>query len=486
MNGSPSTLESAAWTAVSVALLCLTWIGSPYLALPALVALLWALRDAAPRRALYIGLAVGALQTVVLAGIAKAGAVLFVALVAVYALAGAGFAVGVALLAPRAAGLGRSAGIAAVGCVVEWLHAQLPYGAANLMGDSQHAGPFLPLARVAGSYGVGFALLFAAGCVVTALCRLGEAGRAPRRWRAALALLPAALLLVVGNLWALLAMPVQQGTLRVAAIQGGLPTWLYRRAEEEAAWREIPAQIYLAQTRRAGAAELTIWPETAVWRWWGGDPAWERVLLDLRAARGGALLIGTPLRDSSASVANAAVLLREGVAPQAIHKRRLALLAEARFSPGVATTRLEVAARRWAGVLFCLESVVPQYAREVTMAGSDLIVVLADGSRFGNTSVGRIHADHSSVRAVESGRAVVHAGQHGFTRFIDATGRGTPPLPPFVAAHGVRDVPLYRGVTPYVRWGDWIVLLCAVGVAALTGGAAVARIRKRRRAPAAA
>jgi apolipoprotein N-acyltransferase len=244
------------------------------------------------------------------------------------------------------------------------------------------------------------------------------------------------------------------GVLKMAIVQGGLPTWVYTRAERDKA-AEQPEDIYARLTRDAPPATLTIWPETSVWRFWGSDADWMQRLDDLARARGG-LLVGTPRRDRGQGLHNSAILLGDG-APRVIDKERLALNAEAGFIPG-----LPHGPTSWRdiplGIIFCLETVIPDYAAQQTRDGARAIIALVEGSRFGGTPVGLMHARRSRVRAMETGRAVAHAGQHGYTMVAWPDGTASTSLAPFTADTLIEDVPLYTGTTPFTSLGLWSLM----------------------------
>lgn len=447
-------LQLALWSAV---LICITWAWIPYLAWLAPVPFLFALRGASARQALYVGFAVGALQALVLSGILFAGVALYAALVITYGLASACFAVVFATLAGPRRGVPMTLLAASAWVLVEWMHASLPFTASNILGDSQHTGPFLPLARIGGTFLVSFVLVWIAASMVA----LFEASIALQR--RALPLVTCAGVTGALLLWAHAERPAAGPPLSTAIIQGGLPTWLYARAESAGPWRNVPQQVYTGLTRRAPPAELTVWPETAIWRYWGADPEYETLLRRLNRERGGALLVGTARQDDELSFANTGVLLTAGRPPAFADKRRLALLAEIGFSPGHGPGLVELSpGGPRLGVIFCLETVTPHPIEDVVGAGAEVVVVLADGSRFGETPVARIHADHSVIRAVEVGRDVIHAGQHGLSTFITAAGMRTPPLPAYTAAVASHTVTLRNQTTPHMRLGPWILSLGAV------------------------
>ena len=455
------TPRAAAFTAMlSGLLLSLTHGYCPPLAVLAPVPLLWALPRARGATVWYMGLACGVCEAFVLAGVAHAGVALAALLCLMYGLFRALFCGAVHALRGARRAL-RAPSAAALWALCELAHSALPYTLPNLLGDTQHVGPFLPLARLGGTYLISFQIVWLAALLAQGLA---GAWQAPwqRDYGRSIAVAAGATLLLGGL--ARYCEPVQTGSWSVAVVQGGLPTWAYRHAEIWPGWATLPEEVYLTQTTHAPPAELTVWPETAVWRVFGNDRPWERMLQTAAQARR-ALLVGTPRLDDRGALFNSAVLLSDE-APLWADKRRLALLAEDAFTAGT-TPALLPWHQGQLGVVFCLETVVPQYAATLVAQGADSLIALVEGGRFGDTPVGRLHAQRSVIRAVEVGRAVVHAGQQGYSRVIAADGTGSKALPAYQAGVVQAPVPLYRGTTPFVRWGCWPIYgwLALLGVA---------------------
>jgi apolipoprotein N-acyltransferase len=63
------------------------------------------------------------------------------------------------------------------------------------------------------------------------------------------------------------------------------------------------------------------------------------------------------------------------------------------------------------------------------------------------------------MRALETGRPVVRATNTGVTAAIDERGRVTASLPEFTRGTLVADIVPRKGTTPYVRWGNSVVLV---------------------------
>ncbi|HET6952720.1 MAG TPA: apolipoprotein N-acyltransferase [Acidimicrobiales bacterium] len=132
------------------------------------------------------------------------------------------------------------------------------------------------------------------------------------------------------------------------------------------------------------------------------------------------------------------------------------------------------------GPLICFESAFPDMARRLAGMGADVIVVQSSTSTFQQSWAPEQHASLAAVRAVETGRPVVHATLTGVSAGFDATGRRLVWLGTSERGTYVADLPLARGRTPYVRYGDWVVVASVVVVAAALGPAGWRRARSAR------
>jgi apolipoprotein N-acyltransferase len=160
-----------------------------------------------------------------------------------------------------------------------------------------------------------------------------------------------------------------------------------------------------------------------------------------------------------------------------------------------------------AGALICYEDIFPSLARESVAAGAEVLIVQTNNGWFGEGAAAYQHAAHSVLRAVETRRPVLRAGNSGWSGWIDECGAIRAVLAKDPETGAVRTEPTERGSaakgagtvyfrggatlavtrdarflgvqTLYVRWGDWFVAVSAV-LAAL----AWATLRKPYQAPA--
>ncbi|MGH9246972.1 MAG: apolipoprotein N-acyltransferase [Acidimicrobiales bacterium] len=130
------------------------------------------------------------------------------------------------------------------------------------------------------------------------------------------------------------------------------------------------------------------------------------------------------------------------------------------------------------GPLICFESAFPDLTRNHVAAGADLIVLQTATTTVEGTWAQAQHASLAAVRAVETGRPVVHAALSGVSAAFDAEGRRLA----WFEGDGAYlvEVPLVApGVTPYIRFGNWVPY---GSVVVLFVAAAAATVRRQRAA----
>jgi len=130
------------------------------------------------------------------------------------------------------------------------------------------------------------------------------------------------------------------------------------------------------------------------------------------------------------------------------------------------------------GLFICYEAVFPEEVREFTANGAELLINLSNDGWFGRSAAPAQHLRMARVRAAENRRWLLRDTNNGYTVSVDPYGRIRARLAP--DQRSALDAPydFRAGLTPYVRWGDWIAWLCVV-VSALFLLAAPAKKRGR-------
>ncbi|MTB52327.1 apolipoprotein N-acyltransferase [Lewinella sp. W8] len=104
--------------------------------------------------------------------------------------------------------------------------------------------------------------------------------------------------------------------------------------------------------------------------------------------------------------------------------------------------------------VICYESVFGEYFTEYIREGAEAIFVVTNDGWWDNTAGHRQHNWFSSLRAIETRRAVVRSANMGNCSFIDQRGKVLRKTPYGQEGFLVDDMPLNQHLTPYVRFGD--------------------------------
>jgi apolipoprotein N-acyltransferase len=122
------------------------------------------------------------------------------------------------------------------------------------------------------------------------------------------------------------------------------------------------------------------------------------------------------------------------------------------------------------GTYVCYDSVFPDVARARAATGAQVLVNVSNDSWFGDTWGLQQHFQMGRMRAIETNRWVLRSGNTGVTAIIDSLGqvRQHVPSQKELTLEGL--YALENTVTPYVRFGDWVIWLIAalLGLVILT------------------
>ncbi len=114
------------------------------------------------------------------------------------------------------------------------------------------------------------------------------------------------------------------------------------------------------------------------------------------------------------------------------------------------------------GVFICYESMYPNYARQMSKAGANILVTQSNDAWFQSRAAMEQHLSAVVFRAAENRKWVVRSTTTGITAFLDEHGSIVKRLPANEQGALLADVPLREGVTIYARFGDWFVAVCGI------------------------
>lgn len=276
----------------------------------------------------------------------------------------------------------------------------------------------------------------------------------------------------------------------VSAVQGNLSS---RNASGGGSASETLA-VYREYTRKAAAegAELVVWPETALtYTVTENGKRWE-TLADLAKECEVTLLVGAFTRDGEGKQYNSVIcFLPDGSASDAIYSKRhlvpfgeyvpmrevielllpslSELVLSSKDTSAGADSEIFQTPVGGIGSILCYDSVFEELTRDSARDGGELICISTNDSWFLDSAALSMHLAQAQLRAVETGRYVVRAGNTGITAVITSRGEITERLTPLQEGALTAEVYPSDTVTPYVAVGNLLVylwLFAVVGILA--------------------
>ncbi len=129
------------------------------------------------------------------------------------------------------------------------------------------------------------------------------------------------------------------------------------------------------------------------------------------------------------------------------------------LTPGTKSIVNELSGVGKFGSLICFDSLFPQIAKESVNAGAQLLLLSTNDSWFEDSTGVYLHRNHAVLRAVENQRWIARAANTGISCFISPKGEVFESLPPLTEGYTVYDVALQNTSTLYSRTGDIILWL---------------------------
>jgi len=449
-------------------------------------ALMWLWQDATPRESAWLGFlfnfgtfAAGTYWLLI--SLPTGGAPVWLALLLLLGLTGimalyhAALGYASARWLPRTGAVRWLVALPAAWLLVEWWRGWFLSGFSWLsLGYSQTDTWLAGLAPVTGVYGLSAALLLSAGAL-TALV----SGTRWARLSAAVVLLVAWLAgaALHGISWT----HPSGAPVSVAIAQGAIPQdekWLDDN-------KDTTLNLYAKLTEQAWGDALIVWPESAP-----ADtandivPYLTRVYRDAHA-HGSALVLGVLRAEGGVSDSdpvryyNSVLALDQEVSwydkhhlvpfseffpvPQFVRSwMRLASLPYSDFTPGAAYQPPLPAAHLELGTTVCYEDAYGSSMLEaLRRGGADALVNVTNDAWFDHSSARHLHFQVARMRALEEGRYLIRAANDGISAVIGPHGEVVARAAEFRAVVLVSKVTPLRGLTPYARVGNWLIVTLA-------------------------
>lgn len=367
--------------------------------------------------------------------------------------------------------------------LMEWLQGIVMTGFAWMQpGYTQIDWPLAGYAPVLGNHGVGLLIALTAGCLVLLVTHSSK-------WK--LALVVTSVLWLTGfALKQVMWTDAIDEPIRVSLIQGNIA--------QDLKWkREMLAptlKLYRNMSLQEKDVDLIIWPETAVPGYLHRMQAYLKGMSSAMKKQNTDLLTGLFIQDAEQGrYYNGLINVNGGE----YRKRHLVPLGEyipLRFLASFFNRWIDIpmsdiasaednqpllrAAGQPLGVSICFEDAFSRDVRK-DLPEATMLVNVSNDAWFEDSHESAQHHAIARMRALETGRPMLRATNTGISAVIGPRGEVITQSPPF-EPHVLRaTVQPMQGRTPYIYWGDYLLLLS--GVLVLGGFAIVGRKRVERK-----
>jgi apolipoprotein N-acyltransferase len=361
-------------------------------------------------------------------------------------------------------------GIAALWVALEYTHSWTGFEWLNLGNAASDMSFLLRLAPVTGVWGLSFVFALMAAVIAAVILRRQ---RFVSLW-----------LVLLLALYVLPEIPSpERGRQAAVVVQPNLDDetqWtpaLLERTEDDIQTLSLTPII-----GRGKRSDVIVWPEVPA-PFYSDDPVFLRFVASIAKTSGTPVLTGAVGRAPDHAPLNSAVLVSPAGAV-ATRYDKVNLVPFGEFVPwpfGLVTQKVSTEAGDFEagntvvisplgthrmGTFICYESVFPKYIRRFAADGAEVLFNISNDSWFGKSQARYQHLRIVRMRAVENRRWVVRATNNGISASIDPAGRVVEALPEYREAAARLPFGFRSDLTPYTRFGDWFVALCAAGAMA--------------------
>ena len=354
-----------------------------------------------------------------------------------------------------------------------WILTGLPWVAS---GYAHTASPLAGFAPVVGVYGIGWCAAFVAGCMALCLSR--------RSYFRLSALFLAVAMLAIGYGLTFIEWTKPNGqAVSVRLLQGNVPQ------EMKFSQTQIGDTLALYHDMISAApADLIATPETAIPILAQQLPPDYLPLLSAYVKKSNShLVVGIPIFDGPTAYTNSVIgLAPDAARPYRYDKHHLVPFGEfippgARwfvnlmriplgdFSRGDVVQAPFALKDQWLLPNICYEDLFGEEIAEQIAAGyysgkpqASILLNMSNIAWFGDSIALPQHLQISQMRALETGRPMLRSTNTGTTAVINHKGKVTAQLPPYTRGTLAASVQGYKGVTPYILYGNMITVALAL------------------------
>ncbi|TDP92552.1 apolipoprotein N-acyltransferase [Leucobacter luti] len=415
-------------------------------------------------------------------------------------------------LQPRSSALLAAQAVAASGLWLlrEGVQSTWPYGgfAWGRLAHTQANGWFAESVSWLGFAGLSGVVALIAALAAGIVCAPRRLPDRVRHWRLGVAGVGVATLLLLALVPAA---PLQQdGTLRVAAIQGNSKSGIFDDRESGDVYRDHAegTERLLDELEAAGeSVDLIVWPENSAEFDLPGNTLRDFEIAGLAKRAGAPIVAGSILQDPDGSYTNSAVVWDATGATGARYDKRFPVpfaeympnreffhlfapdlvdLVQLEYQAGERPAVLDIetnAGAIAAGLAICFDITFDEQAEAMVDGGAQLILAPTNNADFGRTDESAQQLQIARLRAIETGRALVNISTVGTSAVVAPTGAMLDELTPFTADALVAEVPLVSGKTPALQFGGalagfWMLLGAACAMWGALAGYEPRRARK--------
>ena len=354
--------------------------------------------------------------------------------------------------------------------VFEWLQGYVMTGFAWMqLGYTQIDFPLSGFAPLLGNHAVGGAIAVCAGALAMVFRQRHQLSIK----QGLLLVLPVILLWLSGSVLKTINWTDKVGaSLKVSLIQGNIAQKDKWKPQLKQPTMNMYRDLSLAQK----GVDLIVWPETAVPDYRYRVLPYIQQLSREMKARETDLLFGIFVRNENKRVLNSVVNVNGGV----YNKTHLVPLGEfipLRFlieffnrfvnipmsdiTSGENDQPLLTVAGVPSGLSICFEDA---FARDVIkdLPEAKLLINVSNDAWFEDSHEAHQHHVIARMRALETGRYMIRSTNTGITALIGPHGEVIKQLPQFERGVLNGEVQPLSGATPFVRWGDWLIVVLSV------------------------